>query len=461
MAEELLDPQTLRELLDLGNRHALNMVLEEAHPHDIAEACAGLDDATLWELLRQIDSPLKAGVFTHLPMERQVQLAESRPPGDAADLLELMPSDDRADLVQALGLEAKQEILQEMQPPQRADVERLVAYPAGTTGSVMSSDVATLRSEMTVDAAISHLRALAGHKETIYYNYVIDQVNTLLGIVSLRDLVTNDGQSRLFDVMNKEPVSVRANDPIEEAANKIRGYDLLALPVVSPEGKLVGIVTVDDVMDATEEETTRDMHKLGGSEALDVPYFETRFRTMIRKRGGWLAALFFGEMLTASAMGKYEGAIARAAVLALFVPLIISSGGNSGSQATSIIIRSLALRELRLRDWWRVFGHELMTGLTLGMLLGMIGFVRIVTWYWFGWQEYEGHPYLMGFAVWLSLIGVVLFGSLVGSMLPFILRRIGFDPAAASAPFVATLVDVTGLVIYFTIATAFLQGVLL
>ncbi len=461
MADDALDAETLRDVLALENPHALNMVLEEAHPQDIAEACAELDDEALWSLLRQIEPPMNADVFSRLPTERQVRLAEGRKPEEAADLLELMPSDDRADLVQELAPDAKREILDEMEPPQRADVERLAAYAEGTTGSVMSSDVATLRSDLTADSAVQHLRAMASRKETIYYNYVIDGEGKLLGIVSLRDLVLSDGQSRLTDIMNKEPVFVRADDPVEEAANRIREYDLLALPVVDAAGKLAGIVTVDDVMDAAEEEATRDMHKLGGSEALDAPYFETGFRTMVRKRGGWLAALFVGETLTATAMGRYEHAIEQAAVLALFVPLIISSGGNSGSQATSILIRSLALQEVKLRDWWRVFRREFATSLALGVFLGLIGFSRICIWHWMGWHHYEGHPYLMGMTVWLSLIGVVLFGSLVGSMLPFILRRIGFDPATASAPFVATLVDVTGLIIYFTVATMMLRGVLL
>jgi len=224
---------------------------------------------------------------------------------------------------------------------------------------------------------------------------------------------------------------------------------------------MLGIITADDVLEFAERRATREMQKLGGSEALDAPYFETGFWPMVRKRGGWLAALFLGETLTATAMGKYEHEIERAAVLALFVPLIISSGGNSGSQATSIIIRSLALQEVKLKEWWRVFRKELLSSLTLGTFLGAIGFIRISLWHFAGWQHYEGHPFLMAITVWLSLIGVVMFGSLVGSMLPFLLRRLGFDPATASAPFVATLVDVTGLIIYFSVASLVLHGTLL
>jgi magnesium transporter len=224
---------------------------------------------------------------------------------------------------------------------------------------------------------------------------------------------------------------------------------------------MLGIITGDDVLEFAERKATREMQKLGGSEALDAPYFDVGFWPMVKKRGGWLAALFIGETLTATAMGKYEGAIERAAVLALFVPLIISSGGNSGSQATSIIIRSLALQEVKLRDWWRIFRKEFISSLGLGVFLGCIGFFRICIWYWLGWQHYESHPYLMAWTIWASLIGIVMFGSLVGSMLPLMLRKMGFDPATASAPFVATLVDVTGLIIYFSIASIMLKGVLL
>jgi magnesium transporter len=247
----------------------------------------------------------------------------------------------------------------------------------------------------------------------------------------------------------------------EDAVLEFERYDRVALPVVDKEGLMLGIITADDVLEFAERRATREMQKLGGSEALDAPYFETGFWPMVKKRGGWLAALFLGETLTATAMGHYEKELARAVVVGLFIPLIISSGGNSGSQATSIIIRSLALQEVRLREWLRVFRKELFSSFTLGCFLGAIGFVRICLWYWFKWQGYSGHPYLIGVTVWLSLIGVVMFGSLVGSMLPFLLRKLGFDPATASAPFVATLVDVTGLIIYFTVASVILRGTLL
>jgi magnesium transporter len=233
------------------------------------------------------------------------------------------------------------------------------------------------------------------------------------------------------------------------------------LPVVDADRQLLGMITADDVADVAEEEATEDIQKIGGTAALHAPYLSVGLGSMLTKRGGWLSALFLGEMLTATAMGMFESEIQRAAVVALFVPLIISSGGNSGSQATTIIIRSLALREISLRDWWHIAGRELTTGFLLGLFLGLIGALRVVLWYYFGWHAYGGHPYLMAATVWISLTGVVTFGSVAGSMLPLILHRLRLDPASASAPFVATLVDVTGLVIYFLVAIAVLRGTLL
>jgi magnesium transporter len=293
--------------------------------------------------------------------------------------------------------------------------------------------------------------------------YVLDPATQrLVHVVTLRQLMLADRQARVTDVGDRRtPLTVRPLTDREEVARVISKYNLLAVPVIDGDGRVMGIVTVDDVIDAIVRESTEDVQKFGGMEALDEPYTEIGFWAMIRKRAGWLTALFLGEMLTATAMGKFEGEIAKAVVLALFVPLIISSGGNSGSQATSLIIRALALREISLRDWWRVAVRELPSGLTLGAILGAVGIVRIVLWQQLGWYDYGVHWPLVAATVGLSLVGVVTFGSLTGSMLPFLLRRLGFDPASASAPFVATLVDVTGLVIYFTVASLMLRGTLL
>jgi magnesium transporter len=313
---------------------------------------------------------------------------------------------------------------------------------------------------MTVDEAISYLRRQAAHVETIYYAYALDDSQRLLGVVSFRHLFSAEPGKTVRDVMDTDVVSATTEMDQEAVAKIVTQRHLLAIPVVDAEGRMQGIVTVDDIVDVVEEEASEDIQKVGGMEALDEPYLEIGFWKMVRKRAGWLAVLFVGEMLTATAMGYFEKEIARAVVLALFVPLIISSGGNSGSQATTLVIRAMAVGEVRLRDWWRIVRREVSTGLVLGVFLAAIGLTRILVWQGI-WHAYGPHYLLVGFTVAGSLVGVVLFGTLAGSMLPFILRRLGLDPASASAPFVATLVDVTGLVIYFTVASVIMRGTLL
>jgi len=325
----------------------------------------------------------------------------------------------------------------------------------------MSPRYARLRPDMTVDEAIGYLRMQARQSvETINYAYVLDSDQHLLGVMSLRELFTAPGDRQVADVMRTDLVSAAEDTDQEEIGQLFSRYDLIAVPVLDPEGRMKGIVTVDDIVDVVEQEATEDIQKMGGSEALDAPYLQVGMLSMVRKRAGWLSALFLGELLTATAMGYYEKEIARAAVLAIFVPLIISSGGNSGSQATTLIIRALALSEVRLRDWWRVFRRELVAGLGLGAILGALGYTRIVIWQ-KAFGTYGAHGFLIAFTVAMSLVGVVLWGTLIGSSLPFVLRRLGFDPASASAPFVATLVDVTGLIIYFSVASLILRGTLL
>jgi magnesium transporter len=313
---------------------------------------------------------------------------------------------------------------------------------------------------MTVDEAIRYLRRQAAQIETVYYAYVLDDSQRLLGVVNFRDLFAADGDALVRDLMRTNFIFASEEMDQESVARLFRVHRLLALPVLDSEGRMQGIVTADDIVDVVDEEATEDIQKFGGMEALDMPYLEIGFWQMVRKRAGWLAVLFLGEMLTATAMGYFEHEIAQAVVLALFVPLIISSGGNSGSQATTLVIRAMAVGEVRLRDWWRIICRETPTGLVLGSVLALIGAARIVLWQ-AAWQPYGEHYFLVALTVGFSLIGVVLFGSLAGSMLPFVLRRVGLDPASASAPFVATMVDVTGLVIYFTIASVILRGTLL
>jgi magnesium transporter len=314
---------------------------------------------------------------------------------------------------------------------------------------------------MTAREALEHVRRTGRGKETLNILYVVGDDGKLLEEVRLGNLVLADPDAKVADIEHRPLVAVPATADREEVLRAFKKYDRVALPVVDRDGHMLGIITADDVLDVAEREATEDIQKIGGMEALDAPYLDVGYGQMVWKRGGWLSALFLGEMLTATAMTHFEQEIARAVVLALFVPLIISSGGNSGSQAATLVVRSLALAELRLPDWWRVFFRELRSGFTLGAWLGLIGFVRIALWQHLGWADYGPHYLLVALTVWLSLVGVVTFGSLAGSMLPFILRRLGFDPATSSAPFVATLVDVTGLVIYFSVAALILAGTLL
>jgi len=399
--------------------------------------------------------------FLSLPARDQADLLLTLPTDERRSLARLLPPDDVADLIQAAPEEERGGLLSLLDDVTRKEVSVLLAYAEDEAGGLMNPRFARVRPDMTVDEAIGYLRRQARDRvETIYYAYVLDEEQRLLGVASFRDLFAAAPEKRVRDVMNADVVKVTEDVDQEAVSRLFADHDLSAIPVVDGAGHMKGIVTVDDIVDVVREEATEDIHKFGGVEALDAPYFELGLAEMLRKRGVWLAALFLGEMLTATAMAFFEDEIGRAVVLAVFLPLIISSGGNSGSQASTLVIRAMALGEVRLRDWWRVARREVLTGLALGVLLGAIGFVRIIVWQQIG-NIYGEHYLLVAATVALSLVGVVLFGTLAGSMLPFLLRRLGLDPASASAPFVATLVDVTGLVIYFVIGAVILRGTLL
>ena len=375
--------------------------------------------------------------------------------------LRQLPPDDAADLIQASPDEVREDLLGLLDDATRKEVTALLAYAEDDAGGLMSPRFVRVRPDMRVDEAISYLRRQARERvETIYYIYVLDGEQRLLGVVSFRELFAAPADKTVREVMQSEPISVAEDLDQESVSQLIAEHDLVAIPVLDAEGRMKGIVTVDDIVDVVQEEATEDIQKLGGSEALGAPYLEVGFLQMIRKRGVWLLVLFVGELFTASAMANYEDDIARAVVLALFIPLVISSGGNTGSQASTLVIRAIALGEVRLRDWWRVLYREILSGLALGTLLGSVGLLRIVLWP--SRESVYGEHYVwVGFAVGLSLVGIVLWGAVAGAMLPFALRRLGLDPATASAPFVATLVDVTGLVIYFNVAAVVLGGRLL
>src|SRR5512135_1728100 len=399
--------------------------------------------------------------FLQLSARDRAQLLAVLPAGERRLWMRLLAPDDAADVIQEAPAEERESFLSLLDDPMKREVKGLLDYAEDEAGGLMNTRYSRLRATMTVDEAISYLRRDARAREkTVYYVFVVDAEEHLLGVVSFRDLLVSPGDKLVRDVMRTEVISA-PEDLDQEALSKLfMRHHLLMMPVVDADGRIKGVVSVDDIVNVVQEEATEDIQKLGGVETLEGPYLQVPLLRMIRKRAGWLAALFLGEMLTATAMGQFEAEIARAVVLALFVPLIISSGGNSGSQATTLVIRAMALGEVRLRDWWRVIRREVITGLGLGTILASIGLVRILTWQGL-FNAYGDHYFLVALTVALSLIGVVLWGSVVGSVLPFILRGLGFDPASASAPFVATLVDVTGLVIYFTIAAVILEGTLL
>ena len=370
-------------------------------------------------------------------------------PDDAADLVQEFPHEERAQMLALLDIATMREVV------------ALLAYAEDDAGGLMNPRFLRLRPDVSVEVAIRYIRAQAKAKiETIHYVYVLDHEQRLLGALSFRDLLLAPPDRLVSDIMRTELITLPEDMDQEDVGRQFSQSSLSALPVVDRENHMKGIITIDDVVEVVQEEATEDIHKLGGSEALDEPYLQVRLNDMIKKRAGWLVFLFLGEMLTATAMGYFQLELEKAVVLALFIPLIISSGGNAGSQATSLMIRAFALKDVRLTDWWRVFLRELLVGLSLGLILGAIGMVRI-----FVWPNrvalYGIHYKVVAITVATSLVGVVLWGSLCGSMLPFILRRLKFDPATSSAPFVATLVDVTGLVIYFTVASLILNGTLL
>ena len=399
--------------------------------------------------------------FLQLSARDRAHLVLALPPGERRLWMRLLAPDDAADVVQEAPAEEREGLLALLDDATRREVKGLLDYAEDEAGGLMNTRYSRLRADMSVGEAISYLRRDAQHREkSVYYVYVVDAEERLLGVVSFRDLIVAPPDKSIREVMHTDVISAR-DDLDQEALSKLfMRHHLLMMPIVDAEGRIKGVVSVDDIVQVVQEEATEDIQKIGGVETLEGPYLQVPLLRMIRKRAGWLAALFLGEMLTATAMGQFEAEIARAVVLALFVPLIISSGGNSGSQATTLVIRAMALGELRIRDWWRVIRRELVTGLGLGLILASIGLVRILLWQLL-FSAYGDHYFLVAMTVALSLTGVVLWGSLMGSILPFILRGLGFDPASASAPFVATLVDVTGLVIYFTVATVVLRGTLL
>lgn len=442
---------------------ALAAELAEEHPADIAEALDEQEPRTASAVLASLPREQQVEVLDGPDVDLTSELIEALPVEEAVRLVSDMSADRAADLFRWMDEPARSHLFARLAPETQAELNRLLAWPEHSAGSLMTTEFVTVPSTWTVGETLRHIREIERTRETIYAIYVLEpDTQRLVKAVTLRRLITGEPEQPILEVAPKhDPITT---DPLmdrEEVAKLISKYDLLAVPVVDENEQVLGIVTVDDMIDAIIEEGTEDAQKFGGMEALDEPYMEIGFFAMLKKRGGWLSILFLGEMLTANAMQHFEDELERAIVLTLFIPLIMSSGGNSGSQATSLIIRALALGEIKLKDWWRVALRELPSGLVLGAILATLGMTRITVWQLAGFHDYGEYWVLVAATVGAALVAIVTFGSLIGSMLPFVLRRLGFDPASASAPFVATFVDVTGLVIYFTVAMVILNGTLL
>jgi magnesium transporter len=427
---------------------------------DLAELLSDLsldDQAVVFRLLPRHEA---AETFEYLEQAAREALLKTLSKEDVASLLNNMAPDDRTMFLEELPANVTRELLSLLTPKERAIAVTLLGYPENSVGRLMTPDYVAVREDWTVQQVLDYVRTHGQDSETLNVIYVVDPNGVLIDDIRIREFLLTDPARHVSDLMDRRFVVLKATDDQQAAVAQFRQHGRSALPVTDSAGVLIGIVTIDDVLEVAETEATRDIQRIGGSEALDEPYMEIGFARMVRKRAGWLTALFLGEMLTATAMGFFEDEIAKVVLLALFVPLIISSGGNSGSQASTLVIRALALGEVTLRDWWKVMRRELGAGFALGTILAVVGFLRISIWSVFS-DIYGKHWLMLAFTVAFALIGVVMWGTLIGSLLPLLLRRLGFDPATSSAPFVATLVDVTGLVIYFSVALVVLRGTLL
>ena len=465
MVGKILEPE-IKSLIDARNFGALREVFREWPPADVAEVILDVPEDEQVIVFRVLPHALAADVFEYLDFDAQQKLLRAMAHEQVVAILNEMSPDDRTALLEELPSAAARQLIRLLTPEERRIAQALLGYPEGSVGRLMTPDFIAVYENWTVQQVLDYIREHGQDSETLNVIYVVDERGKLIDDIRMREFLLKPLTSPVRDLMQKTFVALNVTDSQQEALNIFRKYDRTALPVINSSGVIVGIVTIDDMLDVAEAEATEDIQKFGGMEALDEPYMRISFWRMVRKRAGWLVILFLGEMLTATAMANYQDEIARAVVLALFLPLIISSGGNSGSQASTLIVRAMALGEVTLRDWWRVAGREIQAGLSLGAILGTIGTLRVALWSivgekYFHRELYGPHWPLVAMTVGLALVGVVLWGSLSGSMLPFVLRRVGADPATSSAPFVATLVDVTGLIIYFSIALLIMRGAML
>ena len=431
------------------------------HPSEVAKLFISIPTAKAIDAFKSFHLEEEIKVFPYLDSQLQKKIIHQLSREQASSILNALSSDDRAILfssVKGIELSGFLDLLNE---PNKVALHKILGYSDKTVARIINTDFATIETGMTIAQAIEHLRINHKDSETANVIYVVDKAGKLIDDIPVRRFVLNEPQKKVEDILDGVCTSLKITDSKEDAVQKFKEYDRVVLPVVDDDNILLGVVTVDDVMDIAEQSATAEIQKFGGVEELDYPYVKTPLLSLIKKRAGWLIVLFLGEMLTATAMGYFDAEIQKAVVLALFVPLIISSGGNSGSQAATLIIRAMALKELSLKNWWYVMRREILSGLSLGIILGSIGFIRITVWQRLHWYNYGPHWLLLATTIFFSLIGIVLWGTLSGSMIPMVLKRLKIDPATSSAPFVATLVDVTGLIIYFSIAAIFLKGTLL
>lgn len=450
----------ITELIQSRDFHTLKEVFADWHPSEIADAVTDLQERDRAIVFRLLSKEMAADVFEHLDLDVQKTVLKAMGHDEVGGILNEMSPDDRTAFLEELPGPVVRQLIELLSPAERSVARTLLGYPAGSICRLMTPEYVAVIKEWSVERVLDHIRTSAKGIESLDFIYVVDTRGKLIDDIRIKEFLVASLTTPVLALMDESFVSLKSADTKEEAVRVFKKYDRSALPIVDNDGFLLGIVTIDDVLDVVEEIDTQDIQKFGGLEALEYPYVRTPVLELVKKRAGWLVILFLGEMLTATAMGYFEDEIAKAVVLALFVPLIISSGGNSGSQAATLIIRAMALQEITLHDWWMVMRRELLSGLLLGTVLGTIGFMRIALWSAFS-NIYGPHWPLVAITVAFSLVGVVIWGTLSGSMLPFALRRFGFDPASSSAPFVATLVDVTGLVIYFSFAATILHGTLL
>jgi magnesium transporter len=465
MVGKILIPE-IKSMIDARNFGTLREIFREWPPADVAEVILDMDEDDRVIVFRVLPHALAADVFEYLDVDSQQGLLRAMAHEQVVAILNEMSPDDRTALLEELPSAAARQLIRSLTPDERRVAQSLLGYPEGSVGRLMTPDFIAVHEDWTVKDVLDFVREHGQDSETLNVIYVTDDRGKLIDDLRMREFLLRPLDVKVSEIRNSTFVALNVGDSQQDALNVFRKYDRTALPVIDSNGVLVGIVTIDDMLDVAEAEATEDIQKIGGMEALDEPYMRISLLKMVRKRAGWLVILFLGEMLTATAMANYQQELARALVLALFLPLIISSGGNSGSQASTLMIRAMALGEVTLRDWWRVMRREVQAGLLLGVILGIIGIIRVSSWAiaserYFHHQPYGQHWPLVALTVGVALVGVVLWGTLSGSMLPFVLRRFGADPATSSAPFVATLVDVTGLVIYFSIALLILRGSML